>query len=370
MEYSKGLEGIVAAETAIGLVDGENGHLVYRGHWAKDLAINNSFEEVAYLIWNGKLPNEIELINFKLKMKEFRQIPTFLKEILELLPKDMDVMSVLRTAVSSLGDSKFSWPPTIEQAMQLTSILPSVIAYKYRLDQGEKFIEPNLNLDHVANFMYMLDGKEPSPAFAKALNAYFVLTIEHGMNASTFSSRVVASTESEIISSVCAAIGAMKGPLHGGAPSEVIKMLDEVGTIDNIEPWIRNKIESGGKLMGFGHRIYKTQDPRAEALKIVSQELTGESNWFDLAVEMEKIAIDLLEEYKPGRRLYTNVEFFAAAVLKGISLPMELFTPTFTASRIVGWTAHVLEQSKDNRIFRPQSIYIGEPPFENLEVGK
>ncbi|HDX9692284.1 citrate synthase/methylcitrate synthase [Bacillus thuringiensis] len=362
MEYRKGLEGVVAAETSVGLVDGKKGHLVYRGYWAKDLAINNTFEEVAYLIWNDKLPNENELKSFTLKMKQYRQIPNYLKQIINCLPKDMDVMSVLRTAISALGSRHFAWPPTIDQAMQLTAILPSLIAYKYRLDQGKNFIEPNDNLDHVSNFIYMLDGQEPTPAFAKALNAYLILTIEHGMNASTFASRVVASTESEIISGICAAIGAMKGPLHGGAPSEVINMLDEIGTIDNIEPWVRNKLETGGKIMGFGHRIYKSQDPRAEALKIVSQELTGESAWFNLAIEMEKKTISLLNEYKPGRCLYTNVEFFAAAVLKGISLPKELFTPMFTSSRMVGWTAHILEQAQDNRIFRPLSSYVGKIP--------
>lgn len=364
MVYKKGLEGVVAAETAIGLVNGEKGHLVYRGYWAKDLAINNSFEEVAYLIWYGHLPNEKELKEFALKMKEYREIPSYLRNILNLLPKNMDIMSVARTAISALGDKKFSWPPSIDEAMKLTSILPSIIAYKYRLDNNEKFIEPNPALDHVSNFIYMIDGNLPSKAFAKALNAYFVLTIEHGMNASTFSSRVVTSTESEMISGICAAIGAMKGPLHGGAPSEVLQMLNEIGTVENIEPWIRDKMENGEKIMGFGHRVYKTRDPRAEALKIVSKELTGESKWFNLALEMEKKSIELLEEYKPGRKLYTNVEFFAAAVLKGINLPKELFTPAFTSSRIVGWTAHILEQSENNRIFRPQSDYIGDLPKE------
>ncbi|KHF27371.1 citrate synthase/methylcitrate synthase [Anoxybacillus ayderensis] len=362
INYSKGLEGVVATETKISLVDGEKGHLVYRGYWAKDLALNHSFEEVAFLIWYGYLPNEEELTMFSDLLKKYRVIPKYLKNILDLLPKDMDIMSVLRTSISALGDSKFKWPPTIEQAIQLTAIIPSIIAYWYRKVNGKTYIEPNMDLDHIANYLYMLNGTEPNNAHTKALSAYFILTIEHGMNASTFSSRVVASTESELISAICAAIGAMKGPLHGGAPSAVIEMLEEIGSIDNIEPWIIKKLENGEKLMGFGHRIYKTKDPRAEALKEVAKSLSGEDEWFDLAIALEEKAIELLNKYKPGKKLYTNVEFFAAAVMKGISLPQELFTPTFTASRIVGWTAHVLEQASDNRIFRPQSIYTGNIP--------
>lgn len=362
MDFHKGLEGIVAAETAIGLVDGEKGQLVYRGYKASELALNYSFEEVAYLIWYGQLPDKGTLQAFSNKMKSHRSIPDYVKEIIDRLPEDVDMMSVMRTAISSLGDARFRWPPTIDQAIQLTSIVPSLIAYRYRKQQGKSFIEPHPDLEHIANFLYMLHGEEPNPAFSEALSAYFILTIEHGMNASTFSSRVVISTESELVSAICAAVGAMKGPLHGGAPSGVIAMLDEIGKIENIEPWVRKKLESNEKLMGFGHRVYKTKDPRAEALKTVAERLTGESEWFHLAVELEKKALALLEEYKPGRRLYTNVEFFAAAVLKGINFPETLFTPVFSASRMVGWTAHALEQASDNRIFRPQSVYTGIEP--------
>ncbi|MGH1334109.1 MAG: citrate/2-methylcitrate synthase [Exiguobacterium indicum] len=362
MEYKKGLEGVIAAETQIGLVDGTLGHLIYRGHWAKELALSYSFEEVAYFIWNGEFPTEAELVTFKEQMTSYRELPSYIKTILDTLPNEMDVMSTMRTAISALGTPAFAWPPTIDQAMHVTALLPTIIAYKYQKNQGADFIEPNPELDHVANYIYMIKGQLPSEVEIKALTAYLILTIEHGMNASTFASRVVVSTESEMISGVCAAIGSMKGPLHGGAPSEVIEMIDEIGTIDNIEPWIRNKLEKGEKLMGFGHRVYKTRDPRSEALKVVSKDLAQESDWFNLITQMEQTAIDLLEEYKPGRKLYTNVEFFAAAVLKGLDIPKELFTPTFTSSRIIGWTAHILEQSQDNRIFRPQSSYTGQMP--------
>jgi citrate synthase len=362
MTYAKGLEGIVAAETKVGHVDGEKGQLVYRGHWAKDLAIHYTFEEVAHLIWHDSLPNDQELAGLKERMKQDRSLPPHILAIMEQLPANTETMSVLRTCLSALGDASYTWPPTIDQAVRLTAITPTIIAYWFRRQSGLSYIEPHEGLDHVANYMYMITGEVPSMNSVKALSAYFVLTIEHGMNASTFSSRVVSSTESDMVSAVCASIGAMKGPLHGGAPSGVIEMLEEIGAKDNIEPWVRAKLEAGQKIMGFGHRVYKTHDPRAEALKVVSEQIAGSDNWFDLILQIEKTTLELLNEYKPGREIYTNVEYFAAAVMKSIDLPADLFTPTFTASRMVGWTAHVLEQSADNRIYRPQSHYTGLIP--------
>ncbi|MFC3884922.1 citrate/2-methylcitrate synthase [Bacillus songklensis] len=366
MTYAKGLEGIVAAETKVGHVDGEKGQLIYRGYWAKDLAIHYSFEEVAHLIWHNSLPNSTELAGLEEQMKNERDLPSYILTIMDHLPNNTEMMSVLRTCISALGDSTYSWPPTIDQAIRLTSITPTIIAYWFRKQNGLEYIKPNQNLDHVANYMYMITGEIPSENSVKALSAYFILTIEHGMNASTFSSRVVSSTESDMVSAICAAIGAMKGPLHGGAPSGVIEMLEEIGSEDNIETWVRTKLESGEKIMGFGHRVYKTHDPRAEALKVVSEQIAGSDDWFKLILQIEKETLKLLNEYKPGREIYTNVEYFAAAVMKSINLSAELFTPTFTASRMVGWTAHVLEQSEDNRIYRPQSNYIGFIP----EIGK
>ncbi|WP_078411230.1 citrate synthase/methylcitrate synthase [Priestia abyssalis] len=362
MTYTKGLEGIVAAETKVGHVDGGKGQLIYRGHWAKDLAIHYTFEEVAYLIWHDSLPNSKELAELKERMKKERKLPSYILTIMDNLPQNTESMSVLRTCISALGDSSYSWPPTIDQAIKLTSITPTIIAYWFRKQNGLDYIAPNENLDHVANYMYMITGEVPTQNSVKSLSAYFVLTIEHGMNASTFSSRVVSSTESDMVSAICASIGAMKGPLHGGAPSGVIDMLEEIGSEDNIEPWVREKLENGQKIMGFGHRVYKTHDPRAEALKVVSEQIAGSDNWFKLILQIEEVTLKLLREYKPGREIYTNVEYFAAAVMKSINLPADLFTPTFTASRIVGWTAHVLEQSADNRIYRPESHYTGLIP--------
>ncbi|MFC0212504.1 citrate synthase [Paenibacillus chartarius] len=360
-----GLEGVVAAETDIGLVDGERGHLIYRGYWAKDVAVHFSFEEAAHLLWYGELPDEGELFRLKERLQAYRELPASLPPLLDAMPKSLPTMSVLQAAVASLTEpdgTPAAWPPAPSQAERLTALLPAIIAYRYRRSKGLDPVQPHPELDHAANYLYMLTGTIPEPAHAKALTAYLILGMEHGMNASTFSARVTSSTQSDMYAAVSAAIGTMKGPLHGGAPSEVIAMLEDIGTVERAEGWLRAVLEQGGRLMGFGHRIYKTKDPRAEALRTVTEKLTGDTDSFKLALHVEQTAIRLLEEYKPGRRLYTNVEFFAAAIMSAIQLPAELFTPTFTAARTVGWTAHVLEQAGVNRIFRPQSVYTGPMP--------
>jgi citrate synthase len=358
-----GLEGVVAAETDIGLVDGERGRLIYRGYWAKDLAVNYSFEEVAHLLWYGSLPDRRELSALQERLRNGRTLSEPVRRLLDALPPTLPMMAALQAVVAALADAgDASWPPQPGQAERLTALLPTIIAYRHRRLLGLAPVEPNPELDHAANYLYMLTGAEPNPDHAKALTAYLILGMEHGMNASTFSGRVTLSTQSDLFAAVSAAIGTMKGPLHGGAPSEVIAMLEEIGTKERAEPWMRAVLEQGGRLMGFGHRIYKTKDPRAEALRIVTERLTGGDPSFDLALHVEETAIRLLAEYKPGRRLYTNVEFFAAAIMTAIKLPAELFTPTFTAARVVGWTAHMLEQAGINRIFRPQSTYTGPMP--------
>jgi citrate synthase len=357
-----GLEGVNVAETEISLVDGKEGHLIYRGFWAKDLALQYQFEEVAYLLWYGTLPDKEELGNLKETLKNKREVPAYIRDLVDGLPYDMDMMSVLRTAISAMGRKEYQWQPSIDQAIELTALTPTIIAYRYQQLANTTFISPNPDLDHVANYLFMLTGNIPELAHVRALNAYLVLTMEHGMNASTFAARVISSTESDLASAISGAIGAMKGPLHGGAPSGVIQMLNDIRNKKNAEPWLRSVLEQGARLMGFGHRVYKTQDPRAEALRMITAQLSNQDPWFDLANHVEKTAIRLLEEYKPGRQLYTNVEFYAAAVLRAVGMPKELYTPTFTASRVVGWTAHVLEQAQNNRIFRPQSSYIGPTP--------
>lgn len=357
---SKGLKGIVAAETAISHIDGEKGQLFYRGYEIREITRRCSFEEASYLLWFGDFPNENQLNTLKNQLKDNRELRENSMAILDCLPLRMDLMSVIRTVISAEGGhANYGWKPTIAQAIRLTAITPTIIAYRKRQLEGKGFVPPSRELDHVTNYLYMLDGKFPLKAHADALESYMVLTLEHGMNASTFAARVTVSTESDLVSAVTSAIGTMKGPLHGGAPSGVIELLDEIVQAGNAEKVLKEKVISGEKLMGFGHRIYKTRDPRAISLKAKLLELGGEDEWLDLALDVENTAIKVLEELKPGRSLYTNVEFYAAAIMKAIQMDANLFTPTFTASRMVGWTAHVLEQAENNTIYRPQSNYIG-----------
>jgi citrate synthase len=357
-----GLEGVVVAETEIGLVDGMRGHLVFRGAWAKELAVKYSFEEVAYLLWTGIIPNADELRILRDKFQNYRRLTHKMRLLIDSLPKDISMMNVLMSVVSSLPKGNEEYPPALEQAIRVTAMLPAIIAYRYRRIKGIEYQEDTELEGHTAHYLRLLFGHAPTEAQERALNAYLILAMEHGLNASTFAARVVSSTESDLFSAVGAAMGAMKGPLHGGAPSEVLTLLEEIKSKDRAEPYLRDQLQRGERLMGFGHRIYKTLDPRAEALRKVAIQMSGEDPWLDLALEVERQAIKLLEEYKPGRNLYTNVEFYAAAVMRAVRMPPELFTPTFTVARVVGWTAHILEQSQHNRIFRPQSNYVGPMP--------
>jgi citrate synthase len=356
--FSEGLKGIIAAQTTISHIDGKEGALIYRGYEIGELS-HLSFEEAAFLLWYGHLPTMEEAVDMKKKMSSYRLLTPVMRDILHSLPKGMDMMSVLRTVISSLGGPEYKWKPTIEQAMRLTAVIPTIITYRFNRIMDKLHNDPDPQLNHVDNYLYMLTGNHPSKAVADALETYMVLTLEHGMNASAFSARVTASSESDLVSAITSAIGTMKGPLHGGAPSGVIDLLNEIGTPDKAESVIRRKLLKGEKLMGFGHRVYKTHDPRAIALRKKLLENMGDDHSLDLALYVEKKAIELLAEMKPGRSLYTNVEFYAAAIMKSIHLSSDLFTPTFTASRIVGWTAHVMEQAENNTIYRPQSEYIG-----------
>ncbi|KOP71191.1 citrate synthase/methylcitrate synthase [Cytobacillus solani] len=354
-----GLKGVIAAETKISHVDGEKGQLIYRGYEIGEITKTNSFEETAYLLWNGEFPTDRQLIELKASLINNRELPSYMIDLICSLPDEMDMMSVLRTVISSEGRRNYGWKPTIDQAIRITSMAPAIIAYRKRHLEGKTFIPPKPELNHVENYLYMLNGEVPLKAHVNALETYMILTMEHGMNASTFSARVTASTESDLVSAITSAIGTMKGPLHGGAPSEVITLLNEVHEQGDAEMVIRNKLNRGEKLMGFGHRIYKTVDPRSAALKSKLLTFSGEDEWLDLSMKVEKLGVQILGEVKPGRSLYTNVEFYAAAIMKAVQMEKELFTPTFTASRIVGWSAHILEQAENNVIFRPQSKYIG-----------
>ena len=352
-----GLEGIVAATTAISKVEGTAGRLIYHGYNIHDLARTTSFEEVAHLLWFGHLPNQKELTDLKAKLVAERTLPTQVVEVLRNLPKTAEPMDALRTAASAWGAMAIKGKPTIEQAIAVTARFPLFLAAFQRLRNGLEPLESQPHLDYAGNYLYLLTGQEPKEEHVRGLNAYLVLLADHGMNASTFTARVVASTESDIVSSVVAALGALKGPLHGGAPSKVLDMLHEIGTVDNAEPWLRNAITHGGRLMGFGHRVYKTEDPRAEELREMAR--VADPQGFVLARRVEELAVSLLDELKPGRRLYTNVEFYSAALLSSVGLSGDLFTPTFAASRVAGWTAHILEQVQNNRLIRPEADYTG-----------
>jgi citrate synthase len=359
---SKGLEGVIAATTALSLVDGAAGRLIYRGYDIGDLATHAAFEETAYLLWYGELPNPSALAQLHAKMAGQRHLPESITRIIQTHAGDAEPMDVLRTAVSALGSTgDFTGSPSIEQAINLTAKIPTMLATFHRHRLGQPIISSRADLSHAANYLYLLNGKVPTPSHVRALDAYMVLTADHGMNASTFTARVIASTLSDLVSSVTGAIGALKGPLHGGAPAKVAEMLEAIGTQEQAEPWLRGALGRGERIMGFGHRVYKAEDPRAVALRKLAGQLASQKDaqWLALAHHVEDVALHLLEEYKPGHKLYTNVEFYAAAVLRGVELPSDLYTPTFAASRIVGWTAHVLEQVRDNRLIRPAAEYAG-----------
>lgn len=363
-----GLEGIVAATTSISKVEGTEGRLIYRGYNIHDLARTTSFEEVAYLLWFGHLPNTSELADLKTQLAAQRTLPEAVLQAIRTLPANGEPMDVLRTVVSAWGVTTIKGKPTVEQAIALTARFPLILAAFHRLRNGQEIVESRPELGHAANYLYLLSGKQPEEQHVKALDAYLVLLADHGMNASTFTARVVASTESDIVSAIVAAIGALKGPLHGGAPSKVLDMLEAIGTVENAEPWLRNTMARGERLMGFGHRVYKTEDPRAEELRELAR--MADPQEFVLSRRVEELALALLEEEKPGRRLYTNVEFYSAALLSFVGLPGDLFTPTFAVSRVSGWTAHILEQVGNNRLIRPEADYTGPTEVTFVPLNK
>src|SRR5436190_1363883 len=311
-----GLEGIVAATTAMSKVDGTQGRLIYRGYDIHSLASTTTFEEVAHLLWFGHLPNKRELADLHAKFVAERTIPNSVMQVIRALPIQTEPMDALRTAVSAWGGVSISGIPTIEQAIAATARFPLFLAAFNRLRHGHEPLASRPELGHAANYLYLLTGETPKSEHIRGLNSYLVLLADHGMNASTFTARIVASTESDIASSLVAALGALKGPLHGGAPSKVQDMLRSIGTRDNAEPWLRDAITNGGKLMGFGHRVYKTADPRAEELRDMAK--VADPDGFVMAHRVEELAISLLYELKPGRRRYTNVEYYSATLMASV----------------------------------------------------
>ena len=363
----KGLEGVVVGQSKLSDIDGEVGELIYAGYDIDDLARNTTFEEVCYLLWNGELPNRQQLDGFKRELAANARLDDRVLAVLRTLPDDGDPMAVLRTAVSALGtfDPKaddISAEEIRRKALYLTAVTPTLVAASARLRHGKEPLQPKEGSSFAANFLYMLNGETPEPERVRALETYLNTVVDHGLNASTFTARVIISTGSDLVSAVVGALGALKGPLHGGAPGPALDMVFEIGEASRAEAFLRKKIEAGEKLMGFGHRVYKVRDPRADVLATAAERMytrTGDMSLYTLARNVETTAIRLLDEYKPGRRLQTNVEFYTALLLHGLGLEVPLFTPTFAISRVSGWIAHALEQQRANRIIRPQSEYVG-----------
>ena len=358
--FAPGLEGVIATRTRLSSVDGAEGHLVIAGFPVEELAGRASFEETLYLLWNDALPDGEQLAALRGDLAAQRTLPMITMDVLAAAATErVPPMDALRMASGTLdlkdGDDR-------GDALQLVAALPTIAAAHWRLSQGWEPVEPNPELAHAANYLYMLSGERPSPEQTRALETYLNTVVDHGMNASTFAARVIISTRSDIASAVVGAIGALKGPLHGGAPGPALDVVFEIGEAERAEEHLRAKLDRGERLMGFGHRVYKVRDPRADVLGAAAERLyttDADRALYELAREVEETALSLLEEYKPGRNLQTNVEFYTALLLHGLSLPIELFTPTFAVGRVGGWTAHCFEQRALDRIIRPQSEYIG-----------
>jgi citrate synthase len=369
-EIPRGLEGVVVAETEIGDVRGLEGFYHYRQYNAVELAETRSIEDVWYLLFHGELPSAGARATFLDEVRPLREIPTSVKAVLPDIARAADAappLDLLRTTISLLGAS-LGFQPSLDltatelraQGLQVCAAVPTLLCALYRLQHGLEIIDPHPTLPYAANYMYMMSGQEPEADYARAVEQYMISTIDHGFNASTFTARVITSTGADLAAAIVGAIGALSGPLHGGAPSRALDMLDDIGTIDKADSWIRDAVERGDRLMGFGHRVYKTDDPRSVMLRSVAERLGGPR--VEFAKQLEQRIIEILAELKPGRKLYTNVEFYAGIVMDTCGVPRAMFTPTFASSRVIGWTAHVLEQAADNRLIRPSARYVGPPP--------
>lgn len=357
---ARGLKGIVAADTTICDVDGELGKLIYRGYNIHELAEHSTFEEVAYLTFKGELPTAAQLQEFSQHLARHRALEPELMAFLKTLPRSTPPMTALRCAVSMSGvydqlAEDNSPQANFEKSIRMTAEMCTIVAAIRRLRDGLEPIPPRSDLGHSANFMYMLNGTVPSKDAERAMDLILILHAEHGLNASTFAARVIAATLSDLHSAITGAIGALKGPLHGGANTEVLKTLMEVGSVENVKPWVESVRARKGKFMGFGHAVYKVQDPRAVHLKDLSRRLgieAGDTKWYDISVAMEQEIVSNI-----GRQC--NVDFYSASLQHYMGIPGDLFTCVFAASRIIGWCAHVLEQLADNKIIRPSSNYVG-----------
>lgn len=363
LEMKEGLEGVVAATTRLSSVDGEAGVLLIAGFPVEDLAPVATFEEVVYLLWNGVLPRRDELEGFAHRLAARRELPAATLDLLRAAARRrVPGMDALRMAAGTLSLAENAEDPQ-EDAALLVAAFPTIVAAYWRLLQGQEPLAPRPELGHAASFLHLLTGEEPAPERVRGLETYLNTVVDHGFNASTFAARVIVSTRSDLISAVTGAVGALKGPLHGGAPGPALDMVFEIGDAGRAEVVLRDKLARGERLMGFGHRVYRVRDPRADVLAEAAERFYGSGGdraLYELARGVEATALRLLREHKPDRRLETNVEFYTALLLHGLGLPTDLFTPTFAVGRVAGWVAHGLEQLAHGRLIRPQSAYVGE----------
>ena len=366
MSSGKGLAGVIAADSQLSRVDGENGELIYRGYNISDLGESASFEEIVYLLWNGDLPNQAQLDAFKIAIEAKRNLSADTIQFMKTIPHEAQPMAVLRTVVSSLGlidpqADDIGVEQVREKALWLTAVFPTIVAAWERIRNGTEPVAPKQGLSHAANFLYMLTGADPKAAAVNAVNAYLVLLADHGFNASTFAARVTTGTLSDIYSAVTTGIGTLKGPAHGGATQKAMEQFIEAAQRGNVTAWFNETLAAGKRIMGIGHRVYKVEDPRARILRPLAQKLSqnsGQGEWFEVASRIEKLA--RADPYFIERNLYANVDYYSAVVLYTIGLPVDQFTPLFAISRIAGWTAHILEQLADNRLIRPKAQYVGQ----------
>jgi citrate synthase len=364
LEYRPGLADVPVAESAISYIDGKRARLEYRGIAVETLARESGFEETAWLLLKGDLPTQRELAGFDHELRQHRRLKYKLIDLIKCLPETGHPMDALQSCVAALGmfypARDVSNPVTNwDSVIRLVSKLPVITAAFHRLRRGDEAVAPRPDLGHAANFYYMLTEKEPSPAITRVLDACLVLHAEHNMNASTFSGRVTGSTLANPYAVVSSAIGTLNGPLHGGANEEALEMLDEIGSVENAKPWLEHAVATKKKIMGFGHRVYKVKDPRATVLQELAENAfveTGKPKTYQIALEVEKAANVILGP----KGIYPNVDFFSGIVYESLGIPRDLFTPIFAISRVAGWLAHWMEQLKNNRIYRPEQIYVGK----------
>ncbi|HEU4962295.1 MAG TPA: citrate/2-methylcitrate synthase [Bacilli bacterium] len=367
-----GLQDIVAGESAICLVDGQKGRLVYHGYDINDLVGKASFEEVIYLLWHGKLPNKQELATLDAELKKNREIPADVLDLVKALvnsPASPTGMEILRTVASYVGavdaDKSMERDNHLKQSAKLVALLATVTAAVGRLKNGQEYVAPRNDLGHAANFLYMLNGKEADELSVEAFDVALILHADHEFNASTFTARCTVATMSDVYSGVTSAIGALKGPLHGGANEDVLRMMMEIDSVEKAASEVQAKLDAGVKVPGFGHRVYRNYDPRGLVLKKYAQELTkraGNTKWYDMTEITEGVVLEHFA--KKGKDLKFNVDLYSGSLYEAMGIPVELFTPIFVISRVAGWTAHILEQYANNRIIRPVADYVGPVDLE------